>query len=203
MHRSSPASTASACTSTAPGSGTPTSPPARRWPSWPAPFDTVSVCLSKGLGAPVGSVLVVDAPSASPRPGCGASATAAACGRSASSPRPGCTRSTTTSTGWPTTTPGPGGSAEALRRRPGRRRHQHRRRSTSPTPPPSRPRPPSEGVLVSALGPRFLRLVTHLDVDDDGDRPGRSRSWRPSARRRWLTAGRRLRRVAADTLVRA
>src|SRR5215468_10258981 len=25
-----------------------------------------------------------------------------------------------------------------------------------------------EGVLVSALGPRFLRLVTHLDVDDEG-----------------------------------
>lgn len=25
-----------------------------------------------------------------------------------------------------------------------------------------------EGVLVSALGPQFLRLVTHLDVDDDG-----------------------------------
>ncbi|MEO8889832.1 MAG: GntG family PLP-dependent aldolase [Jatrophihabitantaceae bacterium] len=25
-----------------------------------------------------------------------------------------------------------------------------------------------QGVLVSALGPRFLRLVTHLDVDDDG-----------------------------------
>jgi threonine aldolase len=25
-----------------------------------------------------------------------------------------------------------------------------------------------EGVLTSALGPRFLRLVTHLDVDDDG-----------------------------------
>jgi threonine aldolase len=23
-------------------------------------------------------------------------------------------------------------------------------------------------VLVSALGPQFLRLVTHLDVDDDG-----------------------------------
>lgn len=30
-----------------------------------------------------------------------------------------------------------------------------------------------QGVLVSALGPRFLRLVTHLDVDDDGiDRAG-------------------------------
>jgi threonine aldolase len=26
----------------------------------------------------------------------------------------------------------------------------------------------AEDVLVSALGPRFLRLVTHLDVDDDG-----------------------------------
>ena len=25
-----------------------------------------------------------------------------------------------------------------------------------------------EGVLVAALGPRFVRLVTHLDVDDDG-----------------------------------
>ena len=25
-----------------------------------------------------------------------------------------------------------------------------------------------QGVLVSALGPRFLRLVTHLDADDDG-----------------------------------
>jgi len=24
-----------------------------------------------------------------------------------------------------------------------------------------------QDVLVSALGPRFLRLVTHLDVDDD------------------------------------
>jgi threonine aldolase len=24
-----------------------------------------------------------------------------------------------------------------------------------------------QGVLVSALGPRFMRLVTHLDVDDD------------------------------------
>ena len=26
----------------------------------------------------------------------------------------------------------------------------------------------ADGVLVSALGPEFLRLVTHLDVDDDG-----------------------------------
>ena len=34
--------------------------------------------------------------------------------------------------------------------------------------PSSRRRRPRSGVLVSALGPRFLRLVTHLDVDDDG-----------------------------------
>jgi threonine aldolase len=26
----------------------------------------------------------------------------------------------------------------------------------------------AQGVLVSALGPRFMRLVTHLDIDDDG-----------------------------------
>jgi threonine aldolase len=25
-----------------------------------------------------------------------------------------------------------------------------------------------QGVIISALGPRFLRMVTHLDVDDDG-----------------------------------
>ena len=54
---------ATACrsTSTAPGSGM------RSWPSvptasppatWPAPADTVTFCLSKGLGCPVGSVLV-------------------------------------------------------------------------------------------------------------------------------------------------
>ena len=31
-----------------------------------------------------------------------------------------------------------------------------------------RGRAAEQGVLVSALGPRVLRLVTHLDVDDDG-----------------------------------
>ena len=49
------------CTSTAPGCGTRTSRPARSLRELAAPFDTVSVCLSKGLGAPVGSVLVSSA----------------------------------------------------------------------------------------------------------------------------------------------
>ena len=46
------------CTATAPGSGTRTSPTGCRWPTYGGLFDTMSVCLSKGLGAPVGSVVV-------------------------------------------------------------------------------------------------------------------------------------------------
>ena len=46
------------CTATAPGSGTRTSPTACRWSTYGALFDTLSVCLSKGLGAPVGSLVV-------------------------------------------------------------------------------------------------------------------------------------------------
>ena len=45
------------CTSTARGSGTRPSRAASRSASSRAPFDTVSVCFSKGLGAPVGSVI--------------------------------------------------------------------------------------------------------------------------------------------------
>ena len=77
-----PASAASPCTSTAPGCGTRTSPPASPLATYGALFDTVSVCLSKGLGAPVGSVLVGSARARWPRPGSGASATAAGCARS-------------------------------------------------------------------------------------------------------------------------
>ena len=47
-----------ACTWTAPGCGTRASPRAPRPRRTAQLFDTVSVCLSKGLGAPVGSVLV-------------------------------------------------------------------------------------------------------------------------------------------------
>ncbi len=49
---------ASRCTSTARGCGTPTWPRGCSLRDYGAEFDTVSVCLSKGLGAPVGSVLV-------------------------------------------------------------------------------------------------------------------------------------------------
>ena len=100
-------------------------------------FDTVSVCLSKGLGAPVGSVLVGSARRRWPRRGSGASATAAGCARSASSPPPGCTRWTTTSSGCADDHARARRAAAAVRRggarlpstRPGR--DQHRRRSTS------------------------------------------------------------------------
>ena len=48
----------SATTWTVPDSGTRTWPPGSRWRRTGSLFDTVSVCFSKGLGAPVGSVLV-------------------------------------------------------------------------------------------------------------------------------------------------
>ena len=47
-----------ACTWTAPGSGTRTSPPASRSTAYGAIADVMSVCLSKGLGAPIGSLMV-------------------------------------------------------------------------------------------------------------------------------------------------
>ena len=71
-----------------------------------AQFDTLSVCLSKGLGAPVGS-LVVSSTSGSPGPGRSATGSAAPCARPGCWPRPGATPCATTSTGSPTTTPAP------------------------------------------------------------------------------------------------
>ena len=108
------------------------------------------------------------APSGSPRRACGASATAAGCGRSASWPRPGVTRWRTTSRGLPTTTRARAG----WRRRSAPTRSTSRRTSWCSTFAARRrgrrQGPRRTGVLVSALGPRMLRLVTHLDVDDDG-----------------------------------
>ena len=52
---------------------------------WAQHFDTVSVCFSKGLGAPVGSALA-GPKNRSPKPAAIASCLAAACGRPASSP---------------------------------------------------------------------------------------------------------------------
>jgi threonine aldolase len=130
------------------------------------PFDTVSVCLSKGLGAPVGSVLVSSAARIAEarvwrkRYGAGmrqAGIIAAA-------------------------------GLYALRHHVSRLADDHARArrlaealGADPAAVPTNivvldvadaagvaVQAAADGVLVSALGPRFLRLVTHLDVDDDG-----------------------------------
>ena len=51
----SPTTSAAPCTSTAPASGTPTSRPAPPLAAYGAIADTMAVCFSKGLGAPIGS----------------------------------------------------------------------------------------------------------------------------------------------------
>ena len=114
-------------------------------------------------------------PSGSPGPGCCASATAAACGRPACSAPPACTPSTTTSTGSPTTTPAPAGwPRPCAAARPGSVDPARSRPTSSCWTPGTGRRPQvaaaaaARGVRVSALGPRMVRAVTHLDVDDDG-----------------------------------
>lgn len=128
-----------------------------------AGFDTVSVCLSKGLGAPVGSVLVSSAARIAEarvwRKRYGAAmrqvGILAAAGRF------------------------------ALMHNVERLAEDHARATRLAQALGAEPvdtniivldvpdaaavagRAAEQGVLVSALGPRFLRLVTHLDVDDD------------------------------------
>jgi threonine aldolase len=131
-----------------------------------APFDTVSVCLSKGLGAPVGSVLVSSAERIAEarvwrkRYGAGMrqAGILAAAGHYAiehhvarlADDHARAKR-----------------LAEALGRDPAEV-------ATNivvlhvPAAAAVATKAAEEGVLVSALGPQFLRLVTHLDVDDDG-----------------------------------
>ena len=128
-------------------------------------FDTVSVCLSKGLGAPVGSVLVASAERIAEarvwrkRYGAGMRQVGilAAAGRYA--------------------------LAHNLERLADD--HEHARRLAGalgadprtvqtnivvldvPDAAAIAAAARQQDVLVSALGPRFLRLVTHLDIDDD------------------------------------
>jgi threonine aldolase len=130
-----------------------------------AGFDTVSVCLSKGLGAPVGSVLVASAERIAAarvwrkRLGGGMRQVGilAAAGRYA--------------------------LATNLTRLADDHDRAQRLAKALGTDPELTPTnivvlnvadapavaagARERGVLVSALGPRFLRLVTHLDVDDD------------------------------------
>lgn len=129
-----------------------------------APFDTVSVCLSKGLGAPVGSVLLSSAERIAEarvwrkRLGAGMRQVGilAAAGR------------------------------YAVTHHVDRLAEDHARAARLAAALGGAPAPTNivvlrasnaavvaakardEGVLVSALGPQFLRLVTHLDVDDAG-----------------------------------
>jgi threonine aldolase len=131
-----------------------------------ANFDTVSVCLSKGLGAPVGSLLassgerIAEARVWRKRYGGGMrqAGILAAAGRYAIAKH-----------------------VERLSDDHARARRLADALGADPaqvdtnivvlTVSAARPvaaKAAEEGVLISALGPRMLRLVTHLDVDDDG-----------------------------------
>ena len=132
-------------------------------------FDSVSVCFSKGLGAPVGSALVGSRDLSRARTAC-ARCSAAACARPACWPPRRCTRSTTTSTASPTTTRMRARLAEGLRGP--RWRTVERAASTNMVfvdlaPGGARQdtvaRLRERGVLCTGL--YQLRLVTHLDVD--------------------------------------
>ena len=131
-----------------------------------AGFDTVSVCLSKGLGAPVGSVLLASAERIAEarvwRKRLGAGMRQAGIIAAA--------------------------GLFAVRQNVDRLAEDHVRAARLATElgadPDAAPTnivvldvpdaaavaaaAREQDVLVSALGPRFLRLVTHLDVDDDG-----------------------------------
>lgn len=131
-----------------------------------AGFDTVSVCLSKGLGAPVGSVLVssaariVEARVWRKRYGAGMRQVGilAAAGRYALTHH-----------------------VQRLAEDHARARRLAAALGADPATvdtnivvldaaeaPIVAAKAREQDVLVSALGPRFLRLVTHLDIDDDG-----------------------------------
>ncbi len=129
-----------------------------------APFDTVSVCLSKGLGAPVGSVLVSSAERIREarvwrkRYGGGMrqAGVLAAAGRHAlahhlerlADDHARAARLADALGGAPTQT-----NIVVL--------HAANAADVAA-------KAAESGVLVSALGPQFLRLVTHLDIDDAG-----------------------------------
>ena len=71
--------------------------------------DSISVCFSKGLGAPVGSAVVVGCRHDRRSPAATGSCSAVGCGRPGSSPPAPCTHFTIIGSGWPTTTQTPGG----------------------------------------------------------------------------------------------
>ena len=131
-----------------------------------APFDTVSVCLSKGLGAPVGSVLVSSADRIAEarvwrkRYGAGMRQVGilAAAGRYAIAHHierlaDDHARASRIADALGAESVGVATNIVVLRV------------DDAPT---VAAKARDEGVLVSALGPQFLRLVTHLDITDEG-----------------------------------
>ena len=142
----------------------------------PRRADTVMFCLSKGLGAPVGSLLC------GPRRRDRRGARATAAGSAAGCARPGVhrgggrsSRSRRWSSGWPTTTHARGGSpTRSPTASPGcvdpdDGAHEHRVRRARPRcPTSSSSGSTSAGSRAGTIDPRTVRFVTHKDVDDDG-----------------------------------
>ena len=163
----------SASTSTARGCSTPRSP--RAWPAREIArdFDSVSVCFSKGLGAPVGSMLLGTRRRWSSARGAGARCWAAAGARPACSRRWPTMRSTTTSRGCADDHRRARELADALRALPGLTvdgPHTNMVFVTLPDERAGRAR----RLHAIARHPRWrlrgpaLRLVLHLDIDDAG-----------------------------------
>ena len=157
---------ARACTSTARGSSTPRSRPARRASAWAQLCDTVTFCLSKGLGAPVGSLVC----GSRERVARAAPRAQAARRRHAPGghPRGGraSTRSSTTSRAWPTTTSTRASSPTASRASASRSILRPRptwSASRCATRAPSWPRR-ARRLLVNPVVEGRFRAVTHLDV---------------------------------------
>ena len=130
-------------------------------------FDSVSVCFSKGLGAPAGSALVRLEGADRARPPLRARCWAAACARPACWPRRRCTRWTTMSSAWPRTTPTRSGWPKACRACPGVTVELPQTNIVFVDLAPEKAagvveRLRAAGVLCTGL--YKLRFVTHLDV---------------------------------------
>ena len=134
-------------------------------------FDTVSVCLSKGLGAPVGSVLVGSHALIDSGPALAQGAAAAACARRASSRRQACMRWIITSTAWPRTMRAPSGSPPGCGQIDGIDLLGRHTNMVFIDVPVDRLEAldahlREAGVRISIGYTPRVRLVTHLDVDD-------------------------------------
>ena len=169
------AATTCACTSTARASGTPRYRTGQSPPALCAGVDTLMFCLSKGLSAPVGSILCGPRDLIDRRAATCDTDSVAACAKPGCSPPPGSSRSRRWSNASPTTTPGRARLADVLADRfpgsidPATVRDQHRvRRSATRCRDDVVERLGERNVRVGAIDASTVRFVTHKDVDDDG-----------------------------------